>query len=460
MNICLVCTDPISIFFDKRILDIATTLESHGQNVTIITVGESNSIHSIGEHTILQIQRRNGLCAKSTLLDGIGKKRRIPTNPENTISGTYLHRPSLANKVGQMLEKRSKFVYLMARILYSMVREVKGKIQRLALHPVSTIRNLLISKSNNDFYLVDAEILAEWLGDNNFDLLIGCDLPGALASSLVIKRNQTFWYDAHEYFSKQKWLENRVDLDFLTSVEKQVLESSDIFSTVSTGLLAEMLKITDKFSGKSYFLPNSSDPVRLNTEPFPDLRKLLQIGEDTKIAIFHGVLAGEYRKLDEFSKYFSQAKKSRWHLLFIGYSASEELVAQSRKHPNIHLLDPISNHMLGSMLQQCDAILMPYEVFDLNTHFGLPNKMGDAIALKIPIFYNSKLVEINKWAAEHQMGLPFEWLEIEKNPNLIIQELENIVHLAPDWNKIEEMLGWTFFQKTIDTMLKNLLPQN
>ena len=58
------------------------------------------------------------------------------------------------------------------------------------------------------------------------------------------------------------------------------------------------------------------------------------------------------------------------------------------------------------------------------------------------------------------MGLPFEWLEIEKNPNLIIQELENIVHLAPDWNKIEEMLGWTFFQKTIDTMLKNLLPQN
>jgi len=115
--------------------------------------------------------------------------------------------------------------------------------------------------------------------------------------------------------------------------------------------------------------------------------------------------------------------------------------------------------MLGSLLEQCNAILMPYEVVDLNTHYGLPNKMGDAIALKIPIFYNSKLVEIKKWATEFQMGLPFDWVEIENNPSLLIEELENIIELDPDWKKIDDSLGWNYFRKTIDEALANLLRQ-
>jgi len=460
MNICLVCTDPISIFFDKRILDIATTLKNRAHNITIITVGETSSIYSIGDHTILQIKRTDGLRTKSDICSSIGKLRENQIEVESNVLSANLHRRSFANKVGQKLEKKSKFLYFLVSTLYATARKAVKDIQHLTLHPFLTVKSYLRSRSANDFYLTDAEILADWLAGNNFDMLLGCDLPGALASSLVVKKNQIFWYDAHEYYSKQKWLENRVDLDFLEAIEKKILDISDIFSTVSTGLLDEMLKVTHEFIGQSYFLPNSSDPTRLNSETFPDLRKKLKINDDSKIAVFHGVLAGEYRKLDEFSKIFSQTHQARWHLLFIGYSASEALVAQSRKNSNIHLLDPISNHMLGSLLEQCNAILMPYEVVDLNTHYGLPNKMGDAIALKIPIFYNSKLVEINKWASEFQMGLPFDWVEIENNPSLLIQELENISEIDPDWNKIDDSLGWNYFRKTIDAALANLLRQD
>jgi len=452
MNICLVCTDPISIFFDKRILDIATVLKSNANNITIITVGENDSIYSFGAHTVLQRGRKAFAIANRNLLDSIGKLTKINKEFENT--KTDEQNLKLLKKYGNILLKNSKILYGIAHSIYSYFQIILRRIRRLRTMIFFVVGNLKARKKRQDFYLRDAETLAGWLANNNFDFLVGCDLPGALACALVVTKNQLFWYDAHEYYSKQKWLENKVDVNYLEKIERKVLEVSDIFSTVSTGLLDEMLRDTSHYDGRKYFLPNSSDPMRLTSDLYPDLREVLKVESNSKIAVFHGVLAGSYRQLTQFALSFSQAEKSDWHLLFIGYSATDTLLAMAKKNQQIHVLNPVSNHKLGSLLKQCEVILMPYEVFDLNTHFGLPNKMGDAVALKIPILYNSKLVEIGKWSSKFNLGLPFDWEEIQNKPNLIVEKLDSLRLMFPDWDGAELNIGWTYFENTINEMLK------
>jgi hypothetical protein len=443
MKVLMVCTDELTIYFDKRVLDLAQVLKEDGHEVSIFTIGRTTKLRMDINPAIFQFSRTSQVI--SSFIKSSGVNHEQITNFPGTSFDYFLQ--NLSSFARRILPTKFK----------THARRIVSRLIKVRRYLDWRRKTELRSDATYDFYEVDAGHLIENLRDNDADVILGCDLPGAIAAMGLKRENQVFWYDAHEYYSEQGWIQDRVNMERLRFWESLIINSCDALTTVSFGL-AELYR--SRFPKVSCIgvLTNASNPKRLKNSSQTNLRLKLGIQDDEKICIYHGGLSGVHRNLENFVDLFLKTNSHDWHLVLLGYNASNFLERISATSNRVHLMNEVPNDQVGSILGECDCIAMPYLIADINTLFGFPNKLGDALALNIPFIYNEDLKEIGSHAKEFKIGLPFLYgtNQIES----IDEALNSVSQIESLWQEASDAIGWDSFLRNTRQVMSYLEERN
>jgi hypothetical protein len=302
---------------------------------------------------------------------------------------------------------------------------------------------------------VISTLLYQSLQHTPFDLIVGCDLHGAAVGYFYKSHipSSIFWFDAHEYFSLQIGVSPEFGSYNIQDVELFLFRSCDHFTTVSEGLLRKFVDRGN--SKKGTCIPNVTP--RLTRKPKVSLRKDYSL-EKRKILLFHGGL-GDIRNLQKIVRIFGELKLRNWTMVLMGYYASKDLESLTSKYPNVLLVKPVSVGKLKEYIADVNVIIIPYPAVDPNTKFCFPNKLGDAISLKVPVMFNGNLEEINKLNTEYGFGLGIK-LESPIKKSDFAKRLLETSKLEVDWIRIEKEIGWSSAKHALQHILNSERPKH
>jgi hypothetical protein len=428
----------MDVVIDRRILDQVRHLQKLGDRVFVAALGNQARLLELdGASTILISQHQSNV--NHTKLTELMARLRGEPELQETVLFSKLNKSrrqidlKLSHKAKQILKS------VLPTWLKIMIFNMLFKHRKVHFFNNSTI----------PFWINSGVTLSEAIEIKNVDIFIGVDLPGAVAAFLTSKQHpeSLFWFDAHEYYSQQSFLNDKMDLNMANEIELKLINQADIFTTVSESLRQHIL-IKSGRQGPSFTLNNSTPQVSLPDVPSNSI-KLLFPGK--KVLLFHGGLS-DVRGITNLANSFIKANHPEWVLALIGYWPSAELQQLVKMHDSIHLFEPVSVDLMHKRIFGVDAIIIPYPGdSDINTKYCFPNKLGDAIALRTPIIYDSSLVEIDDINREFQLGIACALYG--KSPTSLENALNEVSRLFVDWERVETEIGWTRNEAVISQIL-------
>jgi glycosyltransferase involved in cell wall biosynthesis len=282
----------------------------------------------------------------------------------------------------------------------------------------------------------DATSFSSSLEQQDADLIIATDLAAGIACLVLRCRNNSakIWYDAHEFGSEQAWLKRRPGFtNEIKSIELEIIKNADLFSCVSEELTTIMAQESFRI-GDCAVLPN----IALSKNSIKDdsaksqIDHLKEVRKTHKVAMFHGVLS-DIRGIDRFIEAFDLASKGEWRLFLMGYFLEEKTSNAIVKSESAYLIDAVDAANVLQVIAEVDAIVMPYDIVDVNTEFCFPNKLGDCLSTHSKFIFNSGLKSISSIALEYSIGASFEMDLGVINIDSLANALETIKVLNPDW---------------------------
>jgi glycosyltransferase involved in cell wall biosynthesis len=303
----------------------------------------------------------------------------------------------------------------------------------------------------------DATTFAGVLESFSPDLIIATDLASGIASLVLKQRNGSshLWYDAHEFGSEQAWIKRRPGFTpELKNIELKIIQNSELFSCVSDELTSLMIKEAERL-GPSVTLPNIVLPevVFDKTSINSQLTFLRELRKSRKLAMFHGVLS-DIRGIDKFVEAFDIAGGDEWCLVLMGYFLENKTSQAVSKSKNAHLISPVAAQYVLDIISEVDAVVMPYQIVDINTQYSFPNKLGDCLATQKKFIFNSGLDSISIIAERFGIGGAFTLENTEVDTDSLSASLKQLDDLNPDWNAVEQSFGESRYEKIISGAIK------
>lgn len=430
--------DNMDVVIDRRILDQVRYLQKLGHRVCVVAHGNQARLFELAGAPTILISKLQSNLNHTKLTEVITRLRgELDFRGNNQFSKLDQSSRHIRLKVSHKAKKILKRI--LPTWLKIMIFNVLFKHRQVHL----------FSNWRIPFWINSGVTLSEAIEINNVDIFVGVDLPGAVAAFLTSEKypESLFWFDAHEYYSKQSFLNDLMDLKLANEIELRLINKADVFTTVSESLRQQIL-IESGRQGPSFTL-NNSTPQFLSPEvPSQSIKKIFP---DKKVLLFHGGLS-DVRGITNLANQFISARHPDWVLALIGYWPSAELIQLVEKYDSIHLFDPVSVDLMHQRIFGVDAIVIPYPGgSDINTKYCFPNKLGDAIALRIPIIFDSSLVEIDNINRNFQIGIPCN-LHDQSSVSLV-DALNEVSGLFVDWERIETEIGWTRNKALISQIL-------
>lgn len=444
MKVLLLSTDELTEQFDRRILDLSKCIIDNGGQVVIQTHGKNFKVTNSNNQMVIQIPRTFNTNHAKTAREAFFNDS--PISNIDTPS-TVKKSKRLASTLLRKLPKRLK--HLAKPVVYKMYGQIKFLIRINRQNSIPT--------SMSQFYFSAAYELWDANQSENYDLIIGTDIPSGIAACLLAANpNQSWWYEAHEFATEQQWLRENVGFtEELVVIERYLVKNADFFSSVSAKLVTSMEKTFGR-TRKSFVLHNSTQATSSDarSDELLPLQVVDVFNSSEKILLFHGVLS-DLRGLSRFVKIFEDTPDSNWKLVLIGYNPGNEFLKVMRKAKKTHLLNPVSGTQIKKVVGMSDLVLMAYPVTDINTKYGFPNKLGDCIAEKVPFLYNKELEVIDDVAQKTNSGISFLWPELTF-PGKLQSLLDIVENMSVDWELAEKQFGWENFQQTVSDLFTEI----
>ena len=228
-----------------------------------------------------------------------------------------------------------------------------------------------------------------------------------LAVSLKARRRGApFIYDAHDsYFEVDQdpraGYRTRMTPRMFSRIERVCVRRAAGFTTVSEGV-AGLLE--QRHKRRPLVVRNCHD-LRLDQEVDWDGRDVAGISRDA----FLLVSVGNAKAGTTFAQMLEALTRlpERVEMAFIGAGFEAAGIREMGLEGRVHLLAPVEPTRVAAFIRGADAAPILYFPFTDNYRYALPNGFFHAIAAGLPILY-PPLVEIQKLAEEHSLGLPFD----------------------------------------------------
>jgi len=452
MNIVILTADGYSKYFDRRIVDQAKVFIENGDKVQIITIGEKDSLYESDDVGIIQFRRNQSEKFLNQTIEDFWKFS--STSEKKTLLDIEDSSEVLKNNLRMVWRRLPVSIrYRIGPLFYLFVTLLRIRSKTRESFFLSRGKNIKVDIWN------DAASLVSILEDHNADLIIASDLASGIASLVLRFRNHTgkIWYDAHEYGSEQAWLKKRPGFtNEIKLAELAIVKGADLFSCVSEELTLLIAEHANR-ENDNVVLPNIA--LKQLTGPIDSIdsqmKTLREIRKSYKVAIFHGVLS-DIRGIDKFIEAFDKVCLGEWRLVLMGYFLEERTSRAISSAKSALLIDAVDASSVLSIISEVDAVVMPYDIVDLNTEFCFPNKLGDCLAVRSKFIFNGNLKSISKIAEEFSIGLPFEMSTGSINIESLQNALQNISTLEPNWDQVELKFGEEAYKKTMLTAVKKL----
>ena len=286
--------------------------------------------------------------------------------------------------------------------------------------------------------------------DPQVDLIIACDATAAAPALMHAKKlGAEIWFDAHEFYSEQSSL-TPTEKKYIREIESEILNQASRSYTVNP-LLAERMSSEFELARKVSFLPNSPLIKKNSRQSLPSFRSELNLADSDLLLIYHGWIY-KGRNLEALKQIFSLPEMTNTHLLIVGYGQLAEYF--SNLTDNIHILPTVNSADLVQKLQGINGILIPYDSNeDVNTKYCFPNKVGDAIQTRIPIFANKSLMFLSMLIEKFNIGRSIDFANSKEAATAILSYFDEL-HTNQNWSDCESAFGYTKFTSEFCTWLE------
>ena len=285
--------------------------------------------------------------------------------------------------------------------------------------------------------------------DIRADLHVACDLPAGIGLVLTNLGDKKIWFDAHEIFSEQKWVTDQGLEKELKEVEKLVLREVQYFSSVNVEAINYML--TDvKTKEPPFAISNATNIV---PSPLAN-EKVVEESNDIKLVFYGGLSSG--RGIFEFIELLVLIDDLTWTLDLFGWNPDPRL-SKFRNDSRLNIYEAFPTSSTADMIQSYDGIIFPYLVHDLNTKLAMPNKLGDSVALKIPVVFNHELDVVSRLNDELRIGVSFSYSGSEEHKLLMLRKsLRSINNFETDWERINQQIGFIKTETIVNILIDQL----
>lgn len=481
----LILTHDESNRIDRRTLKISEHLIAKGYKIKIVALNKNVDFRSARENFEVY-------STYPELHEMIGDKDSLWTRgvPTNEIKWRFSPVKYILKRAVVLAFKPLRFLsedyYQSAKSIYKMIRSprehtfnwkkaLKKPSRLFQTLPFSTIqpqdfellrsgditklRNYELPQiSSQDWYPVDMTTTflrgVEKLDLKDLAFVMACDLPALNAAKTIAERNECYLvYDAHELYPFQKEFSYRQKM-FLAVTESILFNSIDFCMIASPGS-AEFLKKTYKHSCEIICVNNSTFFENPNQDKV--LRKRLNIPEKDIVFLYHGGFSPG-RNLEEAAAAFAKLNTKDMHLVFLGEGPLHSILKNyASNQAHIYILDSVDQEELPSYVKDANFILVTYPAFDFNTQFAFPNKLGDAICLKVPFLANRMIETFAQISKKYNIGFVGEMTNLESMKNCFI-DAGNWIRLNPEMNfsTAQEDLGWNGQLDKFDRSLERM----
>lgn len=440
-KVLFVTHDSAGPLFDRRITDQARIFENLGWQSLILCQSSNSQMHLANGMNLIGLNAVPPRIFYSNFLREIEDEENYNKKSNKDWQGDNV--PSSKDNLQKDLRIRRIFLPVAKMIIPTMIKKTLKPYLR-ALLEVKLKSERIISQPQ---WVIDSARISYMLNNFEFDLVVACDLPAAIGVfHHAIKQEIVWWFDAHEIFTEQTYIKKQEKLETLIKVERKVVENATYFSTVNKSALEHMSKMSNR-QKYSFVFTNATKLTNSYHEPRHEQRIRF---------VFHGGLSSQ-RSLFDFIRALRICTNQEWSIDLIGWDPDPRLFKLT-EDSRIRLNDPIPTSEIHEEIRKFDCIVLPYKIIDLNTQLAMPNKLGDAIALRIPVIFNEELVEVNRMNCDLKFGASFRYgSDVTETAKSIDSAIDALRSLNPNWDKVEKEMGHTHNVNAIRLMIDNLI---
>jgi hypothetical protein len=280
--------------------------------------------------------------------------------------------------------------------------------------------------------------------DSKPDLIVACDLPAAIGvMPIAMSQDIKWWFDAHEIFTEQNWVKAQGDIEKMKKLEKIVIQHATFFSSVNKSAITHLLKAASS-NRDSIVITNA---LKLEDKNVLTIEKE-QILDKTIRFIFHGGLSSG-RSLYDFVSSLCNCSDTNWSIDLFGWDPDPRL-NEFEGERRVRIFSQVTTESIPELLVKYDCVVLPYKVWDINTLYAMPNKLGDAIAMKLPVIYNKDLVEVDQNNSLYGFGVPFKYEATIRETSVSLESaISKLRLLNTEWEKVQKELGYEWNEMQI-----------
>lgn len=268
--------------------------------------------------------------------------------------------------------------------------------------PVKTIIEFLYETTERNFSFRFTKVLKAL----SFDVIVAEDLNALISVGYWDENFPNVCYDAHELFPEQTSL-SAPQRSWLARKQKEALKGVKVLVAINDFHVKYFHQLNSEISTTAIISNGlTSRPSDSVTGSLP--KSLREQNPEERIWLYHGIINPE-RNLENLIEAFDRAELLDVRLVIMGfYSDQNKDFAkrlENRSSNRVSVIPAVPVNHLEHVCKGVEAIVIPYSAVDLNFSYCFPNKLGDALEWKIPVFFNSTLLGIQEITAATGIGV-------------------------------------------------------
>lgn len=342
--------------------------------------------------------------------------------------------------------------------------KVEGfQVYRYSTRPLGKLAPVLINR------LVSLLTWARYARKHEADIISGHDITGLFIgwlSTLFLpkKKKPKLIYDAHEFEIGRTAKRTRLQVWFITRLERFLMRRSDLSIMVNDTIADEVQKI-HRLETRPIVVRNIPNYWHLDTVEIANKREMmidtLQVDPDVALLSYHGSVSPG-RGIEMLINVISQIEGVCAIILGDGdpsyLTMLNELVERLEVKSRVLFLPAVSIEKLPDYIAAIDIAFILINSISISYYWSLPNKIFESIQALVPIVA-SEYPEIGKLTKEYGIGItvdPDNTDEIISAVKKIISDKDYYTELKNNLHKAKEELCWEKEKKILAEAFLNL----